>query len=131
MMSSVMSATGSASGSGEAPAPWSPNRQPGSAPAAQPSVRGRTTVRIEASRSTEVTLSLDAPVSGPLVVEPLRAGPTAPTIGGVSVSLATDGSGDLEVRAAVPPEVRPDRYTGALFDQANRPVGRLTIAVLG
>jgi hypothetical protein len=140
MMGTLMQNMPNQASSGARPAPtgvgWSPS--PGSAVAHSAGAdkehsetgRWRVIVRVESSRPTEATVTLDDTFSA-AVVEPLRPAAGSAVIE-ASLEVATDPARVIRLIARVPPEVPADRYTGAVFDAVTgRPLGRVTIEVIG
>lgn len=92
--------------------------------------RSRWVLEIRSERPAEIVVTLDEPVTGELVVEPLRASSGKKTIADVAVRPSAEPEGPLRVRVHVPPRLPPGRYTGVVVEaKTGRPKGRLTVTV--
>lgn len=98
-------------------------------PAASDAGRWRVVVRIESTRPTEVTVSMDEAIQTPMV-ESLRSALGSAHID-ASLEVVEDSARVVRLWARVPAGLPADRYTGAVLDAATgRPGGRVTIAIL-
>jgi hypothetical protein len=92
--------------------------------------RSRWVLEVRSERPAEIIVTLDEPVTGELVVEPLRASSGKKTIADVAVRPSAEPEGPLRVRVHVPPKLPPGRYTGVVVDAESRqPKGRLTVTL--
>jgi len=135
MMGAMMSNMPSAAANGVNTPPstaWAPvgaasageGRAPGSG-------RWRVVVRVESSRPTEVTVTLDdGELATALSVEPLRAASGGAHID-ATLEVAEEPARVMRLRASVATAIPADRYTGVVLDTGTgKPVGRVTIEVV-